>query len=125
MSHNEHDEHDHQDEQNTQHGQNRQNGESWYEEFKVQGDQLMAKVRELIEEGNVRRLFIKREDGETLFEIPLTAGVVVTAAGALLAPILVAVGAIAALVSRVTIGVERVQQDDGGADRADDPQDPE
>lgn len=89
----------------------------WYEEFKVKGDELMAKVRELIEEGNARRLFIKRETGETLFEIPLTAGVAVTAAGAVLAPILVAVGAVAALATSVTIGVERPNEnedDDGG-----------
>ncbi|RGE20113.1 DUF4342 domain-containing protein [Leucobacter sp. wl10] len=84
---------------------------NWYEEFKVKGDELMAKVREIIEEGNARRLYIKRESGETIFEIPLTAGVAVTAASAVLAPILVAVGAVAALATSVTIGVERPQDD--------------
>ncbi len=83
----------------------------WYEEFKVKGDELMAKVREIIEEGNARRLYIKRESGETIFEIPLTAGVAVTAASAVLAPILVAVGAVAALATSVTIGVERPNAD--------------
>ncbi|WP_449278988.1 DUF4342 domain-containing protein [Leucobacter sp. GX24907] len=86
--------------------------DNWYEEFKVKGDELMAKVRELIEEGNARRIYIKRESGETIFEIPLTAGVAVTAAGALLAPILVAVGAVAALATSVTIGVERPKNPD-------------
>lgn len=84
----------------------------WYEEFKVKGDELMAKVREIIEEGNARRLYIKRENGETIFEIPLTAGLAATAAGALLAPILVAVGAVAALATNLTIGVERIQSDE-------------
>ena len=86
----------------------------WYEEFKVKGDELMAKVREIIEEGNARRLFIKRESGETIFEIPLTAGVAVTAASAVLAPVLVAVGAVAALATSVTIGVERLNEGEEG-----------
>ena len=71
------------------------------------GDDLVAKVKELIREGNVRRLFIKNEKGETLLEIPLTAGVAVTVVTAAFAPALVAVGAIAALLTSVTIGVER------------------
>lgn len=80
---------------------------TWYEEFKVSGDDLVAKVKELIREGNVRRLFIKNDKGETLLEIPLTAGVAVTVVTAAFAPALVAVGAIAALLTSVTIGVER------------------
>ena len=80
---------------------------TWYEEFKVSGDNLVAQVRELIREGNVRRVFIKNEKGETLLEIPLTAGVAVTALAAAVAPVLVAVGAIAALLTQVTVGVER------------------
>lgn len=80
---------------------------TWYEEFKVSGDDLVAKVKELIREGNVRRLFIKNEKGETLLEIPLTAGVAVTVVTAAFAPALVAVGALAALLTQVTIGVER------------------
>lgn len=78
-----------------------------YEEFTVSGTELLEKVRGLIREGNVRRLFIKNSEGETLLEIPLTAGVAVTAITAAFAPVLVAVGAIAALVTQVTIGVER------------------
>src|SRR5699024_2537505 len=90
---------------------------TWYEEFKVSSDNLVAKVRELIREGNVRRVFIKNESGETLLEIPLTAGVAVTAITTVFAPVLVAVGAIAALLTQVTVGVERrVPAEDDGSD---------
>ena len=82
-------------------------GKTWYEEFTVSGGELLDKVKELIREGNVRRVFIKKSDGETLFEIPLTAGVAITALTAAVAPALVAVGAVAALLTQVTLGVER------------------
>ncbi|QGH69227.1 DUF4342 domain-containing protein [Pseudactinotalea sp. HY158] len=90
-------------------------GEAWYEEFKVAGDNLVAKVKELVAEGNVRRVYIKNDSGRTLLEIPLTAGVAVTAAAAILAPVLVAVGAVAALLTSVTVGVERVGTSEGDA----------
>jgi Flp pilus assembly pilin Flp len=77
---------------------------SRFEEFKVSGDELLGKVKELIHEGNVRRLIIKNETGGTVIEVPLTVGVV---AAAVAAP-LVAIGAIAALATRHTILVERV-----------------
>ncbi len=73
------------------------------EEFKVSGEDLLRKVKELIAEGNIRRMSIKNKEGKTLVEFPLTIGVV----GALLAPVFVAVGAIAALVTECTITVER------------------
>lgn len=73
------------------------------EEFTVNGEELLAKVKSLINEGNIRRLIIKDADGKTLVELPVTIGVV----GALLAPMLAAVGAIAALVTKCTIVVER------------------
>jgi hypothetical protein len=73
------------------------------EEFTVNGEELLAKVKSLINEGNIRRIIIKGEDGKTLVELPLTIGVV----GAILAPVLAAVGAIAALVTKCTIIVER------------------
>lgn len=73
------------------------------EEFTVNGEELLAKVKSLVNEGNIRRIIIKGEDGKTLVELPLTIGVV----GALLAPMLAAVGAIAALVTKCTIVVER------------------
>lgn len=73
------------------------------EEFVVSGEELLAKIKSLINEGNIRRIIIKNEDGKTLVELPLTVGVV----GALIAPVLAAVGAIAALVTKCTIVVER------------------
>ncbi len=73
------------------------------ESFEVSGEELLAKVKELIKEGNIRRITIKDKKGEVIAVFPLTAGVV----GALLAPILAAVGAIAALVAECTISVER------------------
>jgi len=73
------------------------------EEFTVNGEELLAKVKSLINEGNIRRIIIKDDAGKTLVELPLTIGVV----GALLAPVLAAVGAIAALVTKCTIIVER------------------
>lgn len=84
-----------------------------YEEFKVSGDDLLNKVRELIREGNIRRVFLKNDEGQTLLEIPLTAGLAVTVLTATLAPALVAVGAIAALLTQVTVGVERGVPDAG------------
>lgn len=85
-------------------------GRTWYEEFTVTGSELLERVKELIKEGNVRRVFIKNGDGATILEIPLTAGVAVTAIAAIAAPVLVAVGAIAALLTSVTIGVERSEE---------------
>lgn len=73
------------------------------EEFTVNGEELLAKVKSLINEGNIRRIIIKDESGKILVEFPLTIGVV----GALISPILAAVGAIAALVTKCTIVVER------------------
>lgn len=73
------------------------------EEFKVSGDDVVKKVKELVRAGNVRRIIIKNEEGKTLIEIPLTIGVV----GALLLPVLAAVGAIAAIVTNCTIVVEK------------------
>lgn len=73
------------------------------EDFKVNGDELLKKVKQLISEGNIRRITIQNKDGKTIIELPLTVGVV----GAVLAPPLAAVGAIAALVAECTITVER------------------
>lgn len=82
-------------EHTTQHGHT--------EEFKVSGEGLLQKIKELIREGNIRRIIIKGEDDKTLVELSLTIGLV----GAALAPVLAAVGAIAALVANCTIIVER------------------
>ena len=77
------------------------------QEFTVNGDQVVAKVRELVNEGNIRRLIIKNEEGRTLLEVPLTIGVI----GAALLPVFAAIGALAALATRCTIVVERDEPD--------------
>lgn len=74
-----------------------------WEEFQVSADDLVGRVKELVKEGNVRRVVIRNEKGETILEIPVTVGVI----GALFAPYLAALGAIAALATRCTIAVER------------------
>lgn len=73
------------------------------EEFKVNGEDLLKKVKSIIAEGNVRKITVKNKEGKSIVELPLTVGVV----GAALAPLLAAVGAIAALVTECTIVVER------------------
>jgi hypothetical protein len=73
------------------------------EEHKVSGEQLVTRVKELIREGNVRRIIVKDEESQTVMELPLTIGVV----GALLLPALVALGAIAALAAHYTLVIER------------------
>ena len=75
------------------------------EEFQVSGDMLLAKVKELVHEGDIRRVAIKNEEGRILIDVPLVLGVV----GAILAPQLAAIGAIAALVTKCTIVVEKVE----------------
>ena len=77
--------------------------ENWSEEFKEKGEDLLKKIREIIHEGNVSRIIIKNEEGRTYIEIPVTIGVI----GAILAPILAAVGALAALAANFTIEVVR------------------
>jgi hypothetical protein len=77
-----------------------------YEEFKVQGKDLVEKLKALIHEGNIRRIIIKDKGGNTFVEIPLT----VAAVGVIAVPVLAAIGAIAALVSDFTIVVEKVEE---------------
>ena len=86
------------------------------EEFRVKGEELVEKVRQLIHEGNVRRLIIKDEDGKVYLEIPVTFGVI----GALLAPMLAAVGAVAAMVANLKIEVVRNEEPVKKADSPDD-----
>ncbi len=82
------------------------------QEVKVKGGQLLDKVREIIDEGNARRIIIKTED-RTLFEIPMMAGVGGAAAALFFAPVLAAIGAIAALVTDVSVVVEHDADRDG------------
>jgi hypothetical protein len=76
------------------------------EEFSVNGEDLLSKIKEIIHEGNIRRIIIKKKGGDTVMEIPMTLGVV----GALIAPQLAAIGAIAALVAEATVVVEKVEK---------------
>jgi hypothetical protein len=78
------------------------------EEFAVSGEKLVSTIKELVRQGNIRRVTIKNKEGKTLIEIPLTLGVV----GAVLLPPLAAIGAIAALVTECTIVVEKVEEED-------------
>jgi len=73
------------------------------EEFTISGEKIVEKVKEIIREGNARKIIIKNEKDETIAEFPLTAGAV----GVLLAPALAALGAIAALVTKCTLIVEK------------------
>ena len=73
------------------------------EEFKVSGEEVLSKIKELIKAGNIRRIILKNDEGKSILEIPLTFAVV----GAMLAPVLAAVGAMAALLTKCTIVVER------------------
>ncbi len=76
------------------------------EEHKVSGERLLSRVKELVHEGNIRRITIKNDQGHTLMEVPLTVGVV----GAVLLPIWVAIGAVAALASHYTLVVEKTDK---------------
>jgi hypothetical protein len=85
---------------------------TWWESIKVEGGELLDKVKGLIREGNVRRIVIRQGDGDRpVAEFPLTVGVV----GAVAAPVLAAVGALAALLTHCTIEVERVAPAETGA----------
>lgn len=77
------------------------------EEFKISGDTLVTKVKELLRQGNIRRISLKNEEGRTLIEIPLTVGVVGGTMGALFFPVLAALGVIGAMVAHLTIVIER------------------
>lgn len=72
-------------------------------EYKITGDKVVEKIKELVKEGNVRRVILKNEKGKTLVEFPLTVGVV----GVALLPVWAAIGTIAALVAKLTIVVEK------------------
>lgn len=78
------------------------------EEFKLEGGKVLDKIKELIHQGNIRRITLKNEEGKTLIEIPLTLGLV----GAALLPVFAAVGALAAVVTRMVIVIEKTEADD-------------
>lgn len=74
-----------------------------HEEFRVKGEDLLTRIKELLHEGNIRRVIIKNEEGTTMIEVPLTLGMV----GAVLLPVWAALGALAALATSCTIVIER------------------
>ncbi len=76
------------------------------EEFKLEGGKVLDKIKDLIHQGNIRRIILKNEAGKTLIEIPLTLGVV----GAALLPVFAAVGALAAVATRMVIVVEKSEE---------------
>ena len=78
------------------------------EEFTINGESLVATVKKLIREGNVRRIGVRDREGKTLIEIPLSIGLV----GVLLLPTLAALGAIAALVTECTLVIERIEEEE-------------
>lgn len=75
------------------------------EEFQLSGDEVVKKVKELVREGNIRRIILKNEEGRTLIEVPLTIGVI----GAVLLPVWAAIGAIAAVAAKLTLVIEKVE----------------
>lgn len=83
------------------------------EEIKVRGNQLVDRVREIIEQGNARRIII-RKDGQSVMELPLSVGVGGAAAAVVLSPTLAAIGAFASLVGDVSIAIERIDGAGGG-----------
>ena len=76
---------------------------NWTEELTVTGQELVERIKKLVAEGNVRRLIIRKPDGDSLLEIPLTAGVVAGGAVTIMAPVLAALGALAALLTEFKI----------------------
>ena len=77
--------------------------QSYQESFRVSGEEILSKIKEIIQEGNARRIIIKNEKEETIMEFPLTVGAI----GVVLAPIYAAIGTIAALAMKCTIIVEK------------------
>ena len=79
----------------------------WIEEIEIVGDQLVGRVKELVKEGNIRRLIIRKSDGDVLLEVPLSAGLAVGGVTTIFAPVLVALGAMAALIASFKVEVVR------------------
>ena len=85
---------------------------TWSETIEITGNRLVEEVKELVQEGNVRRLIIRKPDDEVLMEIPLTAGVVVGGAFTLFAPLFAALGAMAALIAQFRVEIVRAHDDE-------------
>ena len=87
--------------------QDPQKKQEWVEELEIAANDVVAKVKELVQEGNVRRLIIRKSDGDVLMEIPLTASVVGGSALLVFAPTFAAIGALVAFVTKVRLEVVR------------------
>lgn len=83
---------------------------TWIEEIEIAGNQLVERVKELIAEGNVRRLILRTQDDKLIMEIPLTAGAVFGGVVTLFAPLLAALGALAALIARIKVQIVRTEE---------------
>ena len=95
-----------------------QDEHTFTEQIEITASDLVDRTKELIEEGNVRRIIIRNEEDEVLMEVPLTAGVVVGGAVTIVAPVLAALGALAALLTHVKIEVVRERTDDTDSERS-------
>ena len=84
-------------------------GKTWSETIELAGNQLVDRVKDLIKEGNVRRVIIRNQENKVLLEIPLTAGAAVGGVVAMFHPVLAAVGALAALVANVKVEIVRAE----------------
>ena len=89
----------------------------WSEEIEVAGSKLVERIKEIIKEGNVRRLVLRKPSGDILLEVPMTAGVAVGGLVAMMAPVFAALGALAALVAEFKVEVIRDGADDPGPDQ--------
>ena len=85
-----------------------QNEKSNHESYKVSGDEILSKVKEIIKEGNARKIIIKNDKDETIMEFPLTIGAI----GVVLAPMFAAIGALTALATHCTIIVEKTNSEE-------------
>jgi hypothetical protein len=94
-----------------------QDEHTFTEQIEIAASDLVDRTKELIEEGNVRRIIIRNQEDEVLMEVPLTAGVVVGGAVTIVAPVLAALGALAALLTHVKVEVVRTKQDATSDDR--------
>src|SRR3712207_4161179 len=87
---------------------------TWTEQIEIAGSELVDRTKELINEGNVRRLIIRNQDDEVLLEVPLTTGVAVGGVVTLVAPVLAALGALAALLTHVKVEIVRTRRNESG-----------
>ena len=87
--------------------------DTFTEKIEIAASDLVERTKELIEEGNVRRLIIRNQEDEVLLEVPLTAGVVVGGAVTIVAPVLAALGALAALLTHVKVEIVRAKPSEG------------